>query len=242
MKFTPPLVEARLIKRYKRFLADMEIGGEIVTVHCPNPGSMMGLAEPGSRCWLAPKTGTKLPYGWELVETRASGTTALAGINAARANAIVAEGLAAGLFPDLPTATVAREVTVGPGALHNSRLDFRLADAPVDSGGRPCWVEVKSVTLSRRAGIAEFPDAKTDRGSRHLAELARLAQAGQRAVLLFLVQRSDCREMALAADIDPAYAAALTQARAQGVEIRTVSCRISAVGIDAGAEIAFIHG
>jgi sugar fermentation stimulation protein A len=199
---------------------------------------MMGLAEPGSRCWLAPKTGTKLPYGWEIVESRASGVTALVGINAARANAIVAEGLAAGLFPGLPTATVAREVEVGLGALHNSRLDFRLGDP----AGRPCWVEVKSVTLSRRPGIAEFPDAKTDRGSRHLAELARLAQAGQRAVLLFLVQRSDCREMALAADIDPAYAAALTQARAQGVEIRAVSCRISAVGIDAGAEIAFIHG
>jgi sugar fermentation stimulation protein A len=133
---------------------------------------------------------------------------------------------------------VLREVKVGPGAIHNSRLDFRLADAE----GHPCWVEVKSVTLSRRAGIAEFPDAKTDRGSRHLAELGRLAQAGQRAVLLFLVQRSDCREVRLAADIDPAYAAAMTQARAQGVEIRAFSCEISPLGIDAGPEIAFIPG
>jgi sugar fermentation stimulation protein A len=242
MQFVPPLIEARLIKRYKRFLADMEIpgesGGERVTVHCPNPGSMMGLAEPGSRCWLMPRTGTKLPYGWEIVESRASGVTALVGINTARANAIVAEGLAAGVFPNLPTAAVAREVKVGPGALHNSRLDFRLGDA----AGRPCWVEVKSVTLSRRAGIAEFPDAKTERGTRHLAELSALAQAGERAVLLFLVQRNDCREMALAADIDPTYAAALTQARAQGVEIRAFSCGISPRGIDAGAEIAFIHG
>ncbi|MDQ7246875.1 DNA/RNA nuclease SfsA [Dongia sedimenti] len=248
MQFVPPLVEARLIKRYKRFLADMEIPGESgsarVTVHCPNPGSMLGLAEPGSRCWLMPRPavspGTKLPYGWEIVETHAggvtgaSGATALVGINTARANAIVAEGLAAGVFPNLPTAAVAREVRVGAA----SRLDFRLGDAD----GRPCWVEVKSVTLSRRAGIAEFPDAKTERGTRHLAELGALAQAGQRAVLLFLVQRNDCREMALAADIDPTYAAALTLARAQGVEIRAVSCGISPLGIDAGAEIAFIHG
>src|SRR4051812_8507586 len=237
MQFAPPLVEARLIKRYKRFLADVEVDGKYLTVHCPNPGSMMGLAEPGSRCWLMPKTGTKLPYGWELVESRSSGVTAVVGINTGRANAVVAEGLAARAFPGLPAATVLREVKVGPGALHNSRLDFRLDDAE----GRPCWVEVKSVTLSRRAGIAEFPDAKTDRGSRHLAELATLAQAGQRAVLLFLVQRSDCREMVLADDIDPAYAAALTQARAQGVEIRAFSCQITPLGIDAAAEIAFIH-
>ena len=253
MKFALPLVEARLIKRYKRFLADMEIPGEsgvgesgaaLVTVHCPNPGSMMGLAAPGSRCWLMPKIGTKLPYCWELVEshacgvTQAPGITALVGINTGRANAIVAEGLAAGVFPNLPAATVTREVTVGPGSIHGSRLDFRLTDAE----GRPCWVEVKSVTLSRHAGIAEFPDAKTDRGSRHLAELAALAQAGQRAVLLFLVQRSDCREVRIAADIDPTYAAAMTQARTQGVEIRAFSCGISPLGIDAGAEMAFIHG
>jgi sugar fermentation stimulation protein A len=238
MKFAPPLVEGRLIKRYKRFLADMEIDGAMVTVHCPNPGSMMGLAEPGSRCWLTAKTGTKLPFCWELVETDASGVTALVGINTARANTIVAEGLTGGVFADLPTATINREVKVGPGSIHGSRLDFRLGDAD----GNPCWVEVKSVTLSRRPGIAEFPDAKTDRGSRHLAELGVLAQAGQRAALLFLVQRNDCREMVLAADIDPTYAAALTLARARGVEIRAFSCGISPLGIDAAAEIAFIPG
>jgi sugar fermentation stimulation protein A len=233
MQFSPPLREARLLKRYKRFLADVEIGGRYLTVHCPNPGSMMGLAEPGSRAWLSPKLGTKLPYGWELVETKSSGVTALVGINTGRANAIVAEGLAAGKFPGFPTAAVAREVKVSTA----SRLDFRLADKQ----GRPCWVEVKSVTLSRRAGIAEFPDAKTDRGSRHLAELAILALSGQRAVLLFLVQRSDCREVRIAADVDPTYAAAMTQARAQGVEIRAFSCEISPLGIDVGGEIAFIH-
>jgi sugar fermentation stimulation protein A len=234
MQFDPPLLEARLRLRYKRFLADMEIPGETagrhVTVHCPNPGSMMGLAEPGSRCWLSPKTGTKLPYAWELVET---GAGALVGIHTGRANAIVAEGLAAGRFPGLPSAKVQREVKVG----HESRLDFRLEDA----AGKPCWVEVKSVTLSRRAGIAEFPDARTARGARHLAELAALKQRGERAVLLFLAQRADCGEMTIAADIDPFYASALTQVRAQGVEIMAFSCEISPAGIDAGREIAFIH-
>jgi sugar fermentation stimulation protein A len=191
---------------------------------------MMGLAQPGSRCWLSPKTGTKLPYAWELVET---GAGALVGIHTGRANAIVAAGLAAGRFPGLPKAKVQREVKVG----HESRLDFRLEDA----AGNPCWVEVKSVTLSRRAGTAEFPDAKTVRGARHLAELAALKQRGERAVLLFLAQRADCGEMTIAADIDPFYASALTQVRAQGVEIMAFSCEISPAGIDVGQEIAFIH-
>jgi sugar fermentation stimulation protein A len=232
MKFDPPLIEARLRLRYKRFLADMEIDGtgERVTVHCPNPGSMMGLAEPGRRCWLSTKTGTKLPFAWEIVET-ASG--ALVGVHTGRANAIVAEGLTTGRFPGLPAAKIQREVKVG----RESRLDFRLEDAT----GRPCWVEVKSVTLSRRAGLAEFPDAKTARGARHLAELAALVQRGERAVLLFLAQRSDCTEMRIAGDIDPFYASALTQVRAQGVEIMVFSCEISPSGIDVGPEIAFIH-
>jgi len=240
MQFDPPLIEARLRLRYKRFLADMEIEGTHVTVHCANPGSMMGLAEPGSRCWLSPKTGTKLPYGWELVET-ASG--ALVGIHTTRANAIVAEGLAAGRFPGLPAAKIQREVKVGPrpasgrSSEAESRLDFRLEDA----GGNPCWVEVKSVTLSRRAGLAEFPDAKTARGARHLGELAALKQRGERVVLLFLAQRADCGEMAIAADIDPAYASAMTQVRAQGVEIMAFSCEISPMGIDVSRQIAFIH-
>jgi sugar fermentation stimulation protein A len=234
MRFDPPLVEARLRLRYKRFLADMELAGRgiegHITAHCPNPGSMTGLAEPGSRCWLGAKTGTKLAYGWELVE---AATGALVGIHTGRANAVVAEGLAAGRFPSLPNAGVRREVKVG----HDSRLDFRLED----SAGNPCWVEVKSVTLSRRAGLAEFPDAKTMRGARHLAELGALKRRGERAVMLFLVQRGDCDRMTIAADIDPFYASALTQVRAQGVEIMAFSCEISPLAIDVGREIAFIH-
>jgi sugar fermentation stimulation protein A len=240
MQFRPSLIEARLIRRYKRFLADMEIGGETVTVHCPNPGSMLGLADPGNRAWLSAKTGTKLPYAWEIVETGRQSPIpgALVGIHTGRANALVAEALRAGSWPGFPNATIQPEVKVGPRLIGEteSRLDFRLAG--VD--GAPCWVEVKSVTLSRRAGLAEFPDARTTRGARHLNALARLAQAGERAVLLFLVQRGDCGSVAVAADIDPAYAQALAMARAQGVEIRAFSCRINNAGIDPGAEIAFI--
>ena len=233
MQFAPALTEARLLRRYKRFLADMEIGGEVVTVHCPNPGSMMGLAEPGSRCWLTRRTGTKLPYCWELVEATDPAGAALVGIHTGRANGVVAEGLLGGAFPGLPNAAIEREVKAGLA----SRLDFRLLDA----NGRACWVEVKSVTLSRRPGLAEFPDARTERGARHLAELAALVATGDRAVLLFLVQRGDCSAMAPAADVDPSYAAALSLARAQGVEIRAFSCQISISGIDPGPEIAFIQ-
>jgi sugar fermentation stimulation protein A len=235
MRFQPPLIEAKLIRRYKRFLADMDIGGETVTVHCPNPGSMLGLADTGNRAWLTPKTGTKLPYAWEIVETGPQSPIpgALAGIHTGRANALVAEALRSGQWSDFPNAVIQPEVKVGT----ESRLDFRLADA----NGTPCWVEVKSVTLSRRAGLAEFPDARTARGARHLDELARLARSGQRAVLLFLVQRSDSGSVAVAADIDPGYARTLSLARAQGVEIRAFSCRITTSGIDAGPEIAFIQ-
>jgi sugar fermentation stimulation protein A len=241
MQFHPALIEARLIRRYKRFLADMEIDGAAVTVHCPNPGSMLGLADPGNRAWLTPKTGTKLPYAWEIVETGPQSPIpgSLVGIHTGRANALVAEALRAGAWPGFPNATIQPEVKVGARAIGEteSRLDFRLAGAD----GTPCWVEVKSVTLSRRAGLAEFPDARTLRGARHLKELALLAQAGQRAVLLFLVQRSDCGAVGVAADIDPGYAQALALARAQGVEIRAFSCRIDSSGIDAGPEIAFIR-
>lgn len=231
MHFDAALIEARLVRRYKRFLSEMELAdGSIVTAHCPNPGSMLGLAVPGSRCWLSHHAGgtRKLSYGWELVE--ADG--ALVGINTGRANTIVAEGLCAHRIPGLPVGTLEREVKVGA----KSRLDFRLAD----DRGRYTYVEVKSVTLSRQPGLAEFPDAKTARGAKHLMELAELAGAGHRAVLLFLVQRGDCTRLAAAADIDPAYAAALDQARNRGVEVIAVACRLSPQAIEIDGPIPLI--
>lgn len=236
MHFAAALIEARLVRRYKRFLSEMELGdGSVVTAHCPNPGSMMGLAVPGSRCWLSHHTGgtRKLSHGWELVEAHhQTGTGALVGINTGRANAIVAEALCAGRIPGLPADGVEREVKVGT----KSRLDFRLTD----DRGRYTYVEVKSVTLSRQPGLAEFPDAKTARGAKHLIELAELVRAGHRAVLLFLVQRGDCRHLAAAGDIDPGYAAGLAAAREQGVEVIGLTARVSPQAIEIDRPIPLI--
>jgi sugar fermentation stimulation protein A len=231
MQFDPPLQPARLVRRYKRFLADMilEDGREIVA-HCPNPGSMMGLAEPGSPCFLSAKTakGRKLDFGWELVGMK---TGALVGINTGYANRIVAEGLATGRIPGLPQGGTWRpEVAFGAG----TRFDF--AHTAADS--RLTYLEVKSVTLSRVPGRAEFPDAKTDRGLKHLRELSAAVAQGHRAVLLFLVQRDDCEILALAADIDPAYAAGLQAALAAGIEVIGYTCHVASEGISLAKPIA----
>jgi sugar fermentation stimulation protein A len=221
MRFAQPLTRATLLRRYKRFLADVRFeDGSEATAHCANPGSMLGLAVPGSTCWLLPAPpGRKLAWSWELVE--AGG--ALVGVNTGRANGLVAEALAGGTIGALAGySMVTREVRVGA-----SRLDFRL-EAP---GKPPCYVEVKSVTLSRQPGLAEFPDARTIRGARHLEELVALVRAGNRAVLLLLAQRSDCAAFAPAADIDPAWAEGLDRARRAGVEVLCYGSAVSREGI-----------
>jgi len=221
MRFPVPLVPARLIRRYKRFLADVAIAGaEPVTVHCPNPGSMLGLNAPGSEIWLAP-TATKLPFRWELV--RADGH--LVGINPGHPNALVAEALAAGRIPELAGyPATRREVRYGV----NSRIDLML-EAP---GRPPCYVEDKNVHLKSGADLAEFPDCVTVRGAKHLRELAAMVAAGARAVMVYLVQRADCGHFCLAADLDPGYARAFAQARAAGVEALCYSCDVSREGIE----------
>jgi len=223
MRFEPPLIPGRLERRYKRFLADIEIDGRIEIVHCPNPGSMLGLARPGSRVWVSRSANParKLAFTWELVE--AEGT--LVGINTALANALVAEALAGGRIPELAGyGEIRREVPYG----ERSRVDFLLAGA----GGRACYVEVKSVTLARRPPEAEFPDSVTSRGARHLAELEALSRRGKRAVMLFVAQRADCASLAIAGDIDPTYAKALAAARRAGVEALAYACRLSPEGIE----------
>lgn len=236
MKFAAPLIPARLVRRYKRFLADMLLDdGRVVTAHCPNPGSMTGLAEPGSRCWLSAKIakGRKLDFGWEIVETAGG---AKVGINTGYANTVVAEALAAGTLANVPPAGLGsgiwqREVAYGAG----TRFDF----AHTAPDGTRTYLEVKSVTLSRVRGIAEFPDARTERGAKHLRELSAAYALGHRAILLFLVQREDCSGMRLAADIDPAYAAAFGAARAAGTEILAYACRVAPDGISLSESIAF---
>ncbi|MFC8750762.1 DNA/RNA nuclease SfsA [Pseudomonas oryzihabitans] len=225
MRFEPPLEEGRLLRRYKRFLADIETAsGEVLTLHCPNTGSMLHCQPAGARAWFSRANGPKrkLPGTWELVETDHG---RLACINTARANRLVEEALLAGGIPELAGFTaLRREVAYG---LENSRADFRL-----EYPAGPLYLEVKSVTLGfADTAIAAFPDAVTTRGARHLRELAALAAAGERAVLLYCVLLDGIEAVRPAAEIDAAYALALGEARRQGVQVLAYGVRLSPAGL-----------
>ncbi|MFK7938579.1 MAG: DNA/RNA nuclease SfsA [Roseovarius sp.] len=226
MRFQTPLVPARLIRRYKRFLADitLEADSTQVTAHCANPGSMMGLAQPGCRVWVEPNDDPrkKLKYGWRLVDHENGHFT---GVDTSLPNRALKEVIGARGIPELAMyATLKPEQKYG----ENSRIDFLLQG----DGLADAYVEVKSVTLSRQPGLAEFPDSVTARGAKHLGELAQMARAGHRAVLFYLVQRTDCASVAVAADIDPTYAAATAEARAAGVEVLAYGTTISPEGVE----------
>lgn len=234
MEFATPLVPATLIRRYKRFLADCTLAdGREVTVHCANPGSMLGLAVPGTKVWLEPNDNPKkkLDYGWRLVEHADGHFT---GVDTALPNRMLKAALEAREVPVLDAYKQVRaEVPYGA----KSRVDFLLS-----AEGLPdAYVEVKSVTLCRRPGRAEFPDAVTARGARHMRELAAMAAQGHRAVIFYLVQRTDAVEVALAGDIDPAYLAAFRAAYAAGVEVVAHATNISPRGVSLGPALPFVH-
>jgi len=227
MQFATPLLPATLVKRYKRFLADVVLAsGETVTVHCANPGGMIGLTAPGARVWLSVSANAnrKLPHSWELIEVDLGSGAELVGINTIHPNLLAAEAMSAGSIPELAGyERMRREVRYG----ESSRVDFVL-----ESNTRPhCYVEVKNVHLMRKATVAEFPDAVTKRGARHLAELATMARAGYRAVMLFVVQIGSAQKFKLARDIDPAYGAAFDAAHKAGVEAFAYRCALSCDGI-----------
>lgn len=225
MQFDPPLEQGRLLRRYKRFLADIETAsGELLTIHCANTGSMFNCMQEGGVLWFSrnndPKR--KLPGTWELSETPQG---RLACVNTMRANALVEEALRAGLLTELNGFTaLRREVPYGE---ENSRIDFRL-----DYPAGPAFVEVKSVTLGfADSNVAAFPDARTARGAKHLRELASLARHGVRAVQLYCVNLSGIEAVRPAAEIDPAYAQGLREAVAAGVEVLAYGVDISAQAI-----------
>lgn len=223
MEFPSSLTRATLVRRYKRFLSDMVLDdGTEVTAHCPNPGAMTGLAEPGMTVWLSKSQNPKrkLAWSWELTEVDDGADPALVGIYASRANAITGEALVNGTIPELcGYATQRPEVRYGD----RSRVDF-LLETP---GEPPAYVEVKNVHLCRQAGFAEFPDCPTARGAKHLGELAKMVAGGARAVMLYVVQRPDTTRFALAKDIDPKYARAFEAALAAGVETLCYDCDVT---------------
>jgi sugar fermentation stimulation protein A len=237
MRFPSPLIPATLIRRYKRFLADVTLAsGEEITVHVANPGAMIGLAATGSRVWLSksPNPSRKLPYSWELVEVDFGTGSELVGINTGHPNGLVAEALAAKAIPDLAGyASVRREVKYGT----NSRVDF-LLEQP---GKPPCYVEIKNVHLMRQPGLAEFPDCVTTRGTKHLDELGAMAVAGARAVMLFVIQIASAERFALARDLDPAYDAAFERARKAGVGAAAWKCGISREMIEIASPIPIVR-
>jgi sugar fermentation stimulation protein A len=226
----PELIRGTLIRRYKRFIADVQLeNGETVTAHCPNSGSMKACCEPGRPVYISyhDNSKRKLKYTWELIHMPGS----LVGVNTQIPNRLVAESIAAGRVAELTGyETVQREVKVGD----RSRIDIRIASP----GRRPCYVEVKNCTLVED-GVATFPDATTVRGQKHLAELQDLVAAGHRCTMFFLVQRMDARLFAPADRIDPQYGRKLRQAVENGVEILVYDVRIDLKGIRLNAPLPY---
>ncbi len=232
MKFETSLIRGTLVQRYKRFLADVKLDdGREVTAHCANPGAMLGLKEPGLEVWLEPSSDPKrkLKFSWRLAALEGG---IWAGIDTSLPNKIVKEALAARKI-----APVADYQTIRPEVKYReaSRVDFLLTDPALPD----CYLEVKNVHLSRRPGHAEFPDSVTARGAKHLDDLAAMAQAGHRAVLLFVVQMTGIKTMSLAADIDPVYAEKFTQALAAGMEVLVYDCAISTEAITLASPLEF---
>ena len=237
MKFHAPLTEGVLVERYKRFFGDVKLkSGEVVTAHCANSGSMLNVKEPGSRVWISPSPNpkAKLDWRWEMIEVDG----AKVGINTMHPNKIVDEAIAGECIPELKGyASQRREVKYGH---ENSRIDI-LLEGPLESKMPGlCYVEVKNVTLKRN-GQAQFPDAVTTRGAKHLRELAQMVKEGHRAVMVYLVQREDCDVFSIADDIDPAYAEELAKALKGGVEVLCYRCKLSETDIflDSPVKTAF---
>lgn len=226
MRFPSELTEGRLVRRYKRFLADVTLeDGRLVTAHCANPGAMLGLDAEGARVLLSTSTNParKLPYSWELVEADLPGGPQWVGINTARPNALVAEAFREGrLAPLAGYETLRPEVAYGRA----SRVDFLAT-----GGGRPpCHVEVKNCHLMRRPGLAEFPDCTAARSARHMEELASVVVSGGRAMLIVVIQmRADAFDVAR--DIDPAFDRAFRAALAAGVEAYAYRCEVGPEGV-----------
>jgi len=222
MKFETPLIKGSLVKRYKRFMADVELAdGSVVVAHCANSGSMLSVNEPGAEVWISPSDNPKrkLKYTWELIKIG----DAMVGINTGHPNKLVADAIEDGTITELAGyGSLRREVKYGK----NSRIDILLED----DARPPCYVEVKNTTMRRDlspGAPVDFPDSVTSRGTKHLGELSDMVAEGCRAVMVYLVQRDDADCFTIAEDIDPVYADALRQAVKAGVEVLCYDCTLS---------------
>ena len=224
VKFIPPFQTAKLIKRYKRFLADVELpDGSCMTIHCPNTGSMLNCNNPGSHVWYstAENKKRKYPHTFEIIQLAGK---KLAGINTGRANHLVCEAIEHKLVESLTGyQSLRREVKYGN---ENSRIDFLLQGHP-DKPDRACYIEVKNVTLGMEKGLGMFPDSITTRGTKHLRELMHIVSKGNRAVLFFCVQHSGIKRVEPAVEIDPVYSETLVEAASAGVEILAWQAKLS---------------
>ena len=232
MQFQSNLVSGRLVKRYKRFFADVELSnGQIVTAHCPNTGSMLGLAKHGVKVWLEPNEDPrkKLKYSWKLVDHENGHFT---GVDTSIANKIVYEALLQRkILEVLDYDIILREQKYGA----NSRVDFLLRN-----GSKTCYLEVKSVTLCRQEKIAEFPDTVTSRGAKHLKELSKTVSTNTRAIVLYLVQRSDCNYFKIADDLDQTYLNETILSKNSGVEFVSYRVNFLSNGIELGYKLDLI--
>ena len=235
MKFPNPLIKGKLIKRYKRFMADIELeDGSVVTAHCANSGSMISVNEQGAEVWISPANNPnrKLKYTWEMIRVDRH----LVGINTQIPNILVTEAISAGKVASLQEMeSLRREVKYGK----NSRIDLLLKM----QNGQQCFIEVKSVSMRRdmtKGAPAEFPDGVTARGTKHLAELSDVVRQGHRAVMFFLVQRFDAKCMVIARDIDGVYGDTLDMACRSGVEIEAFNCKLSSKEISVANPIEFM--
>jgi sugar fermentation stimulation protein A len=232
MLFKSPLISGILIKRYKRFLADIKLDdGTEVTVHCANPGAMMGITTPGSRVLLSKSDNPKrkLPLSWEMVEIDG----VWIGVNTSNPNAIVYKALLNNQIPALSGyKSIQPEVKYGK----NSRIDFLLTDGPTQM----CLVEVKNVHLIRVGHVAEFPDCVTARGAKHQQELLEQVQNGVRCVVLYVVQRGDAKFFKVANDLDKVYGQAALQSYKGGVEMLAYSCDMGKQGINLKAQLEYL--
>ena len=229
MNFNKTLISGEFIKRYKRFFVDIKIGKSIITAHCPNTGSMMGLLKKGNKVWLSETNNPKrkLKYSLQIIEDQKSKI----GINTHLTNKIVLDALNKGTIKDFKNLdSIKKEVKFG----QNTRFDFLLSKK-----NKKTFVEVKNVTLSRKNQIAEFPDAITIRGLKHIKELLNAKKKGFDAYLLFVIQRNDCNKFELAKDIDPEYCELLIKAVKKNLKILCYDCKFSSKGIELNRNIEF---